>query len=227
MKIAIIEDRTGSLEPFVEFDLKSCKVVSIITGSDFDSLIQTLESKNIDVLDQYDCIATHRSALTNEIRDSIKEYCRSKKKPLIFFSGGITSSIFKDVDFPFLHINSKDFYSSYLRLFIDDCENTNNINLLLLQFGHKWKLSLLLNLRNNIAVAQNKQALKNENPDIIIDDREMIKRVSDLQINSLIKSDRLNEKTKSIFSGNDYASITGEQIKEVKSIINHLINDMA
>lgn len=226
MKIAIIEDRISRLEQYAEFDLKGCKTVSIITGSEFDSLILTLSKKDTNVLEQYDCIASHRSALSNEIRDIIKEYCNFEKKPLIFFSGGITSSVFKDINFPFLHINSKDFYSSNLNLFITNCEENNTINLLILQFGKRWKLSLLLNLRNNIAVAQNKQAYKNENSEIEIDDRELIKRVRDLQINSLIKPDLINEKTDSILSGNDFASITAEQIQEVKSVINRLINEM-
>lgn len=226
MKIAIIEDRIGRLEQYAEFDLKSCNAVSIISGSEFDSLNLALNAKDTNALDQYDCIASHRSALSNEIRDIIKEYCKSKNKPLIFFSGGITSSVFKDIDFPFLHINSKDFYSSNLKLFIANCEGNNAINLLILQFGKRWKLSLLLNLRNNIAVAQNKQAFKNESPEIEIDDRELIKRVRDLQINSLIKPDLINEKTNGILSDNDIATITAEQIQEVKSVINRLINEM-
>lgn len=226
MKLALIEDRIGRLEQYTESDLKNCKIVSIITGPEFDRLILSLGSKDTNALDEYDCIASHRSALSNEIRDVIKEYCKSKKKPLIFFSGGITSSVFKDIHFPFLHINSKDFYSSNLNLFINNCEENNTINLQILQFGKRWKLSLLLNLRNNIAVAQNKQTLKNESPQIEIDDRELINRVRDLQINFLIKADLINEKTNDILSGNDLAKITEEQIQNVKSVINRLINEM-
>lgn len=226
MKILIIEDRIGRLEQFSEFDIRSCKNVDIITGSDFDKLILSLEAKNTVVLDQYNCIASHRSALTNEIRETIKEYCKGKNKPLIFFSGGITSSVFKDVNFPFLHINSKDFYSANLKLFIDNSVDSNSINLLILQFGRRWKLSLLLNLRNHISVSQNKQAFKNNNLDIEIDESELIKRVRDLQINALIKPDLINEKTEKILSDNDFTSISLEQIQEVKSVINHLINNM-
>ncbi len=227
MKIAIIEDRLGRLEQFVEFDLQNCKEVTIISGSDFDKLIIALEAKTTEVLNQYDCIASHRSALSNEIRDILKEYCMSNKKPLIFFSGGITSSVFKDVDFPFLHINSKDFYSLNLKLFIDACQLNNDINLLILQFGNRWKLSLLLNLRNRIAVAQNKQNLKNSNNSIEFDITELVRRVRDLQINLRIKPDLINEKTKDLLSGDDALPISHEQVSVIKSVINHLINDMA
>ncbi len=226
MKIAIIEDRIGRLEHHAEFDLIACNSVTIITGCEFDNLISELVTKNTNTLDKYVCIASHRSALTNEIRDFIKEYCRSNNKPLIFFSGGITSSVYKDIYFPFLHINSKDFYSLNLKLFISNFEENNDINLLILQFGIRWKLSLLLNLRNTIAVAQNKHALKISNPEIEIDDNELIRRVIDLKINSLIKKDLINEKTKNILLGNELASITIEQVQEIKLSINHLINDM-
>lgn len=226
MKFAIIEDRIGRLEQFVEFDLKNCEDVTIITGLDFDKLINDLELKNIEMLKQFDVIGCHRSALTNEIRDTIKEYCKINKIPLIFFSGGITSSVFKDIDFPFLHINSKDFYSFNLSLFIEYIKTYEEINLLVLQFGKRWKLSLLLNLRNKIAVSQSKFNLKSNHSEIEIDDNEIIKRVRDLQINSLIKSDLINDKT-NLFIQDDLKLISPEQINEVKSVINHLINDLA
>lgn len=226
MKIAIIEDRIARLEQYTDFDLKKSKSVIIITGIEFDNLIDSLKSNDTRKLDQYECIASHRSALSNEVRDTLKEYCRKNKKPLIFFSGGITSSVLKDVEFPFLHINSKEFYSENLKLFIEACEEHNTVNLLLLQFGKKWKLSLLLNLRNNIAVSLNKQELKAKLQDVEIDDSELIKRVRDLQINSAIKADLLQEKTENIFSGDDLSPVSFEQIQNIKYVLDRLINEM-
>lgn len=227
MNIAIIEDRIGRLEQYTDFELNKCKSVTIITGLQFDNLIGSLRSDDTKPLDQYECIACHRSALSNEVRDVLKEYCRKKRKPLIFFSGGITSSVLKELDFPFLHINSKEFYSENLKLFIKACEESNTVNLLLLQFGKKWKLSLLLNLRNNIAVALNKEALKVQIPDVEIDDNELIKRVRDLQINTAIKADLLHEKTEVIFSGNDLTPVSYEQVQNIKYVLDRLINEMA
>ncbi len=227
MKIAIIEDRIGRLEQYIDFELKECKSVKIITGSEFDSFIANLKVNDTKILDQFQCIASHRSALSNELRDTLKEYCRKIRKPLIFFSGGITSSVLKDTEFPFLHINSKEFYSESLQMFIEACEEQNAVNLLVLQFGRKWKLSLLLNLRNNIAIALNKQKLKNEYANIEVDERELIKRLRDLQINSLIKPDLINERTEGILSGNDFDSINTDQILIVKSTINQLIIEMS
>ena len=227
MKIAIIEDRISRLEQSTVFDLKKFKSVSIITGLEFDVLMGSLRINDTKPLDQYECIASHRSALSNEVRDSLKEYCRKNRKPLIFFSGGITSSVLKDVEFPFLHINSKEFYSENLKMFIDASEESNTINLLVLQFGKKWKLSLLLNLRNNIAVALNKQELKAKIQDVEIDDSELIKRVRDLQINSAIKPDLLHEKTEDVFSGDDLSPVSFEQIQKLKYVLDSLIIKMA
>ena len=227
MKIAIIEDRIGRLEQYADFELKKCKSVTIITGLEFDNLIGSLKSNDTKPLDQYECIASPRSALSNEVRDTLKEYCRKNKKPLIFFSGGITSSVFKDVEFPFLHINSKEFYSENLKMFIKTCEESNAVNLLVLQFGRKWKLSLLLNLRNNIYVALNKQELKEKIKDVQIDDSELIKKVRDLHINSAIKEDLLHEKTESVFSGDDFSPVSFEQIQNIKYVLDRLINEMA
>lgn len=227
MKIAIIEDRIARLEQYTDFELKKCKSVTIITGLEFDNLISSLKSNDTKPLDQYECIASHRSALSNEVRDVLKEYCRIKRKPLIFFSGGITSSVLKDLDYPFLHINSKEFYSENLKMFIEACEESNTVNLLVLQFGKKWKLSLLLNLRNNIAVALNKEALKVQFPDYEIDDSELIKRVRDLQINTAIKTDFVNEKTEVLFSGDDLTPVSYDQVQDIKYVLDSLINEMA
>lgn len=227
MKIAIIEDRIPRLEKSTDFELKKCKSVVIITGEEFDNLVDHLKNGDTKTLYQFDCIASHRSALSNEVRDKLKEYCRKNKIPLIFFSGGITSSVLKDVEFPFLHINSKEFYSENLKMFIEACEEKNTVNLLALQFGKKWKLSLLLNLRNKIVVALNKQALKENIQGIEIDDSELIKRVIDFQINTAIKADLEHERTKAILSSDDLTPVYYEQILDMKYVIDRLINEIA
>ena len=111
-------------------------------------------------------------------------------------------------------------------MFIKTCEESNAVNLLVLQFGRKWKLSLLLNLRNNISVALNKQELKEKIKDVQIDDSELIKKVRDLHINSAIKEDLLHEKTESVFSGDDFSPVSFEQIQNIKYVLDRLINEM-
>jgi len=227
MNIAIIEDRISRLEQYTDLELKKCKSVSIITGNEFDDLISSLKNNDTKSLDQYNCLISHRSAMSNEVRDVLKKYCKKYIRPLIFFSGGITSSVLKDIEFPFLHINSKDFYSENLKMSIKNCEDNNNVNLLVLQFGQKWKLSLLLNLRNKIAVALNKEVLKIQYPNLEFDDNEMIRRMRDLQINTAILSDLINDKTKELFSNDDFKLVTNEQLQNIKSVIEGKINEMS
>lgn len=226
MKIAIIEDRISRLDQYTDMDLKKCKSVTIITGNEFDSLLSSLKNNDTTSLDQYNCLISHRSALSNEIRDVFKKYCNKNKIPLIFFSGGITSSVLKDIDFPFLHINSKDFYSDNLKMFIKNCEETVTVNLLLLQFGNKWKLSLLLNLRNKLAVTLNKEHLKTNYPNLEFDDNEFIRRIRDLQINSAILTDLINDKTNELFTNDDFKLVTNHQLQNIKNVIESKINEL-
>lgn len=226
MKIAIIEDRISRLEHYSELELNKYKSISIITGLDFDELFSELKNKQTQLLDQFECICSHRSAFTIETRDLIKEYCKQRKKPLVFFSGGISSNVYKDFDFPCLHINSKDFYSINLIYFIESTERGEPVNLLLIQFGKRWKLSLLMNLRNKISVALNKEYLKRKLKHVEIDDSELIKRVRDLQINLDLKADLIDDKTKDIFSGNDFSPVSYEQIQNLKNVLDRLINEM-
>ena len=53
MKIAIIEDRISRLDQYSEFDLKSSKEVSIITGIKFDELILELEIDDTKELEKF------------------------------------------------------------------------------------------------------------------------------------------------------------------------------
>jgi|688.fasta_scaffold42821_3 hypothetical protein len=227
MNIAIIEDRISRLDQYTDMDLKKCKSVTIITGNEFDNLISSLKNNDTTSLDQYNCLISHRSAMSNEVRDVFKKYCKKNNKPLIFFSGGITSSVLKDIDFPFLHINSKEFYSENLKIFIKNCEDNNTVNLLLLQFGNKWKLSLLLNLRNKIAVTLNKEVLKTYYPNLEFADNEMIRRIRDLQINSAILTDLINDKTRELFSNDDFKLVTNEELQTIKYVIEGKINELS
>jgi len=226
MKLLLIEDRIKRLEQFTIFDIKVCPAIKLVTGADFETLASSLTAGSTSGLESFGCIAAHRSALTNEMRDTLKEYCRQKKKHLVLFSGGISSGVFKDLSFPYLSINSRDFYSANLQLYISNMEQENESNLLMLQFGKNWKLSLLLNLRNQIAVSQNKEALKKARPAAEITEAELIKRLSDLKINELIRQDLMNENTREILSGNPFAPVTPGQVSEIKYAITYRINEM-
>jgi hypothetical protein len=223
MKIALIEDRLIRLKQFEAVDLMAHKAVKVITGIDFDNLMVEVEAGNMNSLDEFSCIASHRSALTNTIRDTIKKYCKVKKKPLVFFSGGITSSVFNDREFPFLHINSKDFYSSNLKLVLDDLTQSQSPNLLKFQFGDRWKVSMLLSIRNAIQVYLNKLEIKKQYPSVELDSSENITSIGRLQINAELMSDLKTEKSLDFLNQPDYSRITTGQLVELVSVIKKVI----
>jgi len=209
MRLAIIEDRISRLENLSNLSFDKIPEVKVISGQEFDDLIQQLKGNDLSLVQSFECIACHRSALAIEQREVIKRYCKEKKRPLIFFSGGISSAYFNDIDFPFLSINSKDFYSKHLELFINELRS-GSVNLLLLQFGERWRLSLLLQLRDQLIVARNKGK---------------VNRINDLRINSLMKSDLVKFKELAYLESSETAKLPVDGVDRLLAVLSELIND--
>ncbi|WP_157578198.1 hypothetical protein, partial [Tenacibaculum ovolyticum] len=129
MKLALIEDRIPRMEQFLEFSIKEFPLVEVFNDTNLNNLRLNIESDEFKNLNEFDCIATHRSAWTIEERSKLYSYCKEVKKPLIYFSGGITSSTFKDVEMPFLLINSKEFYSKNLKIFLEYMQSHDKLEL--------------------------------------------------------------------------------------------------
>lgn len=202
--IALIEDRIGRMNQFIDFDIKSIENIEIITETDLSDLKIDLDGGITSKLDMFDCLIFHRSALTNTQREIIKIYCNTNKKPLVFFSGGISSSFYNDSTFPYLHINSRDLYSNNLKMFSDHANQQNNINLLILQYGSKWKTNQLLLIKENLNL---RFQLKK------------IRRIIDLSIpKNQIKDFDLDWLNKG-----DFSEIDEDQIKQFKVTLDKLI----
>lgn len=220
----LIEDRISRMEKY-NSSIVNISQVDIFTGNNFEVLINSLKNNDTTSIDNYACIAAHRTALPDKIRESLKDYCKMKNKPLIFFSGGISASVLKDNPFPFLNLNSKDFYSDNFNLFCVALKNLGIPNLLILQFGVKWKLSLLLNLRNLISVHMNRRVLVNESIDgfenkKLVDELSMVR---DLQLSNLLIKDLISENDSLVFLKNQYESIDEDKLKILKRSVDNLI----
>ena len=159
MKFVILEDRKKRMDQFSTFDISKTSEAVVITEQAFIDLVSAIEKNDMGALDRFCCISCHQSAISVTVRDNLKAYCKKEKKGLIFFSGGITSSIYVDDSFPYLNINSKDFYSLNLQLFLNDLKEGKAPNLLKIQFGENWKLAMLLTLRNNINNSVNRELI--------------------------------------------------------------------
>jgi len=148
-KVLIIEDRTQRQEQFLShtgIKLNEYNFVENKTGISYTKFKENILA-DISILNKYEVIISHRSAFEQDnvrILDLIKQHCKNENKYLILFSGGITTSYYGKEPYEQLSLNSKDFYSQNLKLFLDEVDS-NNINLLLLAFGKKWKLNAVLN----------------------------------------------------------------------------------
>jgi hypothetical protein len=150
MKIILIEDRVIRKELFLErsaIDLSQYSFLKDITALEFKQLKQDINNGDyLSFLGEFDLIITHKSAFTLNQQDVLA----SIGKSIIYFSGGISQSFYLEYPFPCLHINSSDFYSNNLLFFLNDIKDNGKIEMLILQFGTKWKLNLLLNTRDKV-----------------------------------------------------------------------------
>ena len=150
-KIILLEDRPIRQEVFTNLLNKDSNSFPSLTniggGNDFLKFKENIFD-DISVFDNYKTIMIHRSALSNDERAKLIDYIGNNEKLLVFFSGGISSTLFQQVGKgQLLTINSKDFYSENLLLFIEN----NGREALELAFGKNWKLSLLIDANEKLS----------------------------------------------------------------------------
>ncbi len=167
-KIMLIDDRTERQTKFdeetsINLD-KYSDVLDNFTADSYEELLEEFKKNDFSRLNKYEVIITHRSAfgdLNGQVISTFKEICKQKDKPksLVFFSGGISSVSIKNSPFEHLLLNSKNFYSNNLQLFLELSKECKP-NLLVLAFGENWKINLLLNSleKMNVFIGKNNSA---------------------------------------------------------------------
>lgn len=124
-------------------------IIDNFTSDSYKQLLKRFRNDDFDMLNDYETIITHRSAydeINSQVLDILKDICRKEKKKLVFFSGGISSTFYQQEPFEFLLLNSKVLYSKNLKLFLE----ADKPNILMLGYGKKWKLNILLNILEKI-----------------------------------------------------------------------------
>jgi hypothetical protein len=199
MKILLIEDRIVRKELFLdrsEIDLSKYTFLREITPEEFRKIKSSIKNADKTFFDGYDLIITHKSAFTLNEQDILA----SIGKSIIYFSGGISQSFYLEYPFPCLHINSSDFYSINLVDFLNYVNETGEIEMLILQFGTKWKLNLLLYTRDKLKQLLYKNVEKDLYPEdfdgvfsnkllSIVVSNQLKDGISQLQKNGLIWSE--------------------------------------
>jgi hypothetical protein len=145
-KILLVEDRVERQKKFME--------ESGILLNEYKNILDRVKiiDKNFP-LDRYSTIITHRSAFgdsRDNILDYLKSHCEETKTKLVFFSGGISSTFYSKEKYEFLLLNSKSFYSKNLKIFLDEFKTKGEANILLLGYGDRWKIDILLNILEKI-----------------------------------------------------------------------------
>lgn len=221
MKVLLIEDRPERKRLFMELnkiDLSKYHFLEIIDGNKFIETRNKISSHNLDSFNNYDIIISHKSALSQNEQDIICEYCSNKMKSIVFFSGGISTSFYEEIKNPILHINSKEFYSGNLVNFLNNIQNNNEINIKILQFGDKWKLNNLLNVRDKLKFL----IYSNLNSKYIIE--EDIQNAISLSEFNILNNDEIKHKIQYYFENgikNDFIDC----IQEIIDQINHQIKN--
>lgn len=179
-KILLIEDRTQRQQLFmnetkINLDLYS-DIIDNCINDKYNNLLEELKNDSFS-LDNYSIIISHKSAFGDDnsiIVSKLKKYCENTNKVLVFFSGGIDANYYlKDEKFELIELNSKTLYSQNLQIFLDDFRN-ENLHPLILTYGDKWKLNILLNIleRLNIFIEKTEKdkvlysTFIRDNPDI-------------------------------------------------------------
>ncbi len=169
-KILLIEDVASRQEDFMshtDFTLKSYDdILENMTNDKYKSISTSLKDDTFN-FDDYNMVISHKTAFeeqTSVIVNKLESYCESTKKPLVFFSGGITN-YYKNTIYEYLELNSKDFYGQNLKVFLDNYRK-NKQNILMLSYGDKWVLNVLLNILEKINLFLN----KNDETDIVYDE---------------------------------------------------------
>ena len=158
-KILLIEDRQARQQLFMNhtnIDLNEyCDILDNRTGKAYDEIYKSFQNKDFD-FDNYAMVIVHKSAFngdTQEVLYGIENECKTRTIPLVLFSGGITANYYEeDKNFKKLELNSKDFYSQNLKIFLENYRESGNIELLMLSYGQRWKLDIVLNCMEKINI---------------------------------------------------------------------------
>ena len=200
MRVILIEDRIVRKELFLsrsEIDFTKYDFFREVTPKEFTQLKSDLKTSDLSFFKDCDVILTHKSAFTLNEQDVLSALGKS----VVYFSGGISQSFYLEFPSPTLHINSSEFYSSNLVHFLERIATTGEIEMLILQFGDKWKLNLLLNLRDKL-----KQLFyRNEGKDLYPEDFDLVfnNKIVSIVESEKLKRDMLQLQKQGLSSGDD------------------------
>lgn len=179
--ILLIEDQKERQARFMnklDFSLDNYSdILKNYINTDYSRVSKELQEDSFN-FDNYDVIIAHKSAFeecSTVVVSKLETYAQKSKKPLILFSGGV-SNYYNNSKYEHLEINSKYFYSENLKLFLDNYRK-GNINLLMLSYGDKWVVEVVLKVLAKINLFLD----KNNDKDIVYPEFENFTNINELE----------------------------------------------
>lgn len=220
-KVLLIEDREQRQQLFsLETKIELASYQDILDnkiGEEYTDTFNQLKADTFDFHD-YSVVICHKSAfeeMNSKILTQLESHCKANNKVLVLFSGGIdTNYYYKEQDYEYIELNSRTFYSENIELFLQDFHE-ERISPLILCYGLKWKLNILLNILEKLSLyvstLEKKRVLYNsflrDNPDV------SIVKILDLNIYSPVVLDRKVDKKEMLKLKNSILSYISESLK--------------
>lgn len=149
MKVIFLEDRPDRQKQFLPNKSEDVQRIKSIEGvfmpevNECKTIIESINNESFSFDENIKLIIAHRSAISSKGISHLNNLCKSFKVKLIFFSGGISQTVYNKQNFEQINLNSTDFYSNLLIPFLENFiidEKTSVLEV----FHKEWKLSYLL-----------------------------------------------------------------------------------
>jgi hypothetical protein len=150
-KVLLIEDRSERQQRFMQetkIDLSLySEILDNCIDEEYQNVFNALKSDSLN-LENYSMIVVHKGAFADDnsaVIKKIETHCKNNGKALVLFSGGVDANYYLEEDgFVLMELNSKVLYSQNIKLFLDNFLQGAN-HPLILSYGEKWKINILLN----------------------------------------------------------------------------------
>ena len=154
-KVLLIDDRANrQIDLLKKEDIDISFFYEVLDNKikdEYNLFLKNMEDDS-SFLSNYEVIIAHQSIFQcDEKKDlfaKIKNNCKKYGCSLVLFSGGNENS-YTNEEYEELTVSSINLYSKNLVLFLNEFRNGNK-NVLILSYGKKWKLNIILNILEKI-----------------------------------------------------------------------------
>jgi len=163
-KILLLDNRETRQKDLCKYDLnKYHRILDNIISDDKCEQKLDIFLEDSSSFDNYDAILMHENIYEdrhNKVLTSIKEYCKNNKTHLVLFSGENSKCYNNEI----LSLDSTEFYSQNLEIFLKETLKCEKINILILGYGNKWEQAILLNIleKINLFINENEEFIDYE-----------------------------------------------------------------